>query len=62
MNLEIRSNDEVTKVIVQDKRTGYAVAEFFYQSGADRIPLYDARMMADAFIKLIQENTSWVEK
>lgn len=54
MKLCIRS-DDINKVIVADDKTGYAVASFYYQAGADRIPLFDALTNATKFIKLMEE-------
>ncbi len=54
MELYIREQDEV-KVIVADRKTGYAIAEFYWQAGADQKPLYDALALANEFIYTMRQ-------
>jgi hypothetical protein len=52
MFLKIRS-DNINEVTVCDNKTGYAVAQFYYQSGMDGKLIYEAKKYADQFISLI---------
>lgn len=51
LNLFIRS-DDINEVVIADDETGYAVATFYYQSGIDRKPLYNALDHAELFIRI----------
>lgn len=53
MDLFIRS-DDINEVIVADSKSGYAVASFYYQTGADRKSHYNALNNAKIFIALCE--------
>jgi hypothetical protein len=55
-DLYVREDNLISIVTVADKKTGYAVAQFFYQNH------YNARLMADCFIQASKEcNMLFVE-
>ncbi len=55
MKLRIRQDDtNKTEVIVEDIKTGYAVASFYCQAGKDGKALFSAKGMARIFVKVIE--------
>lgn len=55
--MKIRKENSSARVTVIDEE-GYAMAQFFYQAGADSVPRNDAQALAELFMAAVSYLTS----